>query len=93
MRLMHLVSGTDVRGVAMGEQAELTAEAAARIAAAYGHWLSARQDKEAGEIRIGVGMDSRISGPALKEAIIQGLRGAGAAVFRLRDGVQPRRCL
>ena len=81
MRLMHLISGTDVRGVAMGGQAELTAEATARIAAAYGHWLAGKQDKETGTLRISVGMDSRLTGPALKEAIIQGLCDTGAAVY------------
>lgn len=81
MKLMHLISGTDVRGVAMGEQAKLTVETAARIAAAYGHWLAGKQDKAMHELRIGVGMDSRLSGPALKEAIVQGLRATGADVF------------
>lgn len=81
MRLMHLISGTDVRGVAMGDNAELTAETAARIAAAYGHWLAEKRGTETGALRIGVGMDSRLSGPGLKAAITEGLRGTGAEVF------------
>ena len=81
MKLIHLVSGTDVRGVAMGEAAELTPDAAARIAAAYGHWLAAKKNKKTGGLRIGVGMDSRLTGPALKEAIVGGLRDTGAAVY------------
>ena len=63
----------------MGERAELTEKEAARIAAAFSHWLAVKRDKES--LRIGVGMDSRLTGPALKEAIIRGLRDTGADVF------------
>lgn len=81
MRLMQLVSGTDVRGAALGEQAELTAEAAERIAAAYGYWLASKKQSEPSALRISVGMDSRLSGPVLKEAAIRGLANTGIAVF------------
>jgi phosphomannomutase len=81
MKLIHLISGTDVRGTALGDAADLSAEAVSRTAAAFGHWLSRRTGKETGALRAGVGMDSRLSGPTLKEAAIKGLSDAGVTVY------------
>lgn len=81
MDLMHLVSGTDVRGVALGEDTELTPKAAGRMASAYGHWLARKNRMDMKSLSIAVGMDSRLTGPTLKRAVIGGLSEAGARVF------------
>ena len=78
---MGLQNGSDVRGVALavdgGKPVNLTPEVAGRIAASFAQWLSARLGRAAEGLRIGVGRDSRVTGPALQAAVLAALGGAG----------------
>lgn len=80
-----LQNGSDVRGVALpgvaGEPVDLTGEAAHAIAMAFTHWLSHRLGKEASALTIGVGRDSRLSGPDLQREALTGIAAAGAAGY------------
>ena len=82
---LGLQNGSDVRGVAMavpgGRPVNLTEEAVGRIAAAFVQWLSARLGRQAETLRVGVGRDSRVTGPALQAAALAALSGTGAQAF------------
>jgi phosphomannomutase len=78
-----LQNGPDIRGVALegiaGQPVSLTPEITRAIGAAFVVWLRKRcRGKET--LRICVGRDSRISGPKLKDALIDGLCSSGAQV-------------
>ena len=84
MDLMKLQNGSDVRGVAIegveGENVNLTPQIAKQIGCAYVSWLAKKLDVDATALRLGVGRDSRVTGPALAEALIEGMISAGATV-------------
>ena len=79
-----LQNGSDIRGVALegieGQPVNLTEEAVTTIAKAFGAWLSKRTGKDAGQLKVAIGRDSRISGPALLAAAAKGLCTAGVSV-------------
>lgn len=83
MNWKQLQNGSDIRGVALegieGENVNLTADVVRIIAMAFVAWLN---KKGIGGERpvIAVGIDSRLSGPDLKLAFINGARKAGADV-------------
>ncbi|MCI8995410.1 MAG: phosphomannomutase/phosphoglucomutase [Lachnospiraceae bacterium] len=83
--LLKLQNGSDVRGVAAegveGEPVTLTPQAVNLIGQAFARWLSGRSGKEVGDLKIGVGHDSRITAEQMKTAFISGLSAAGAAVY------------
>ena len=76
---LNLRNGTDVRGVACegieGESVNLTQEAVENIAKAFCVWLISRTGKT--QVTIAVGYDSRITAPALCEAIVRGITATG----------------
>lgn len=84
MDIMKLQNGSDVRGVAVegveGENVNLTPDIAKKIGCAFVSWLAKKTEKEATDLIIGVGRDSRISGPALADAVMDGMLSAGAKV-------------
>ena len=63
----HLKSGTDIRGVALegieGQHINLTETACKDIGRGFALWLMKKTGKKA--LRVAVGRDSRLSGPAL----------------------------
>ena len=77
-----LQNGSDVRGVAAegieGQPVNLTPERASAIAQAFANWLAKRLGKEAKELRIGVGHDSRITADSITAATVNGISAAGA---------------
>lgn len=83
-KMLKLQNGSDVRGIATegveGESVNLTPDAANLIAQAFVLWLSNKLKKPAEQIAVGVGCDSRISGPELKEAILKGVLASGSRV-------------
>ena len=93
MDLMKLQNGSDVRGVAIagveGENVNLTPDIAAKIGCAYVSWLSGKKKKAAGDLVIGVGRDSRISGPALADGLIAGILSTGARVVNCNMATTP----
>ncbi len=76
--LKKLKSGTDVRGVAVGDKITLTDEAVAAITKAFCLWLSKKFKKH--ELRIAVGNDPRISAPRISDKVISALISCGADV-------------
>jgi len=81
MDYKKLQNGSDIRGVALegidGEIVNLTSEVVYTIGKAFVAWL--RQSGKTA-ISIAVGMDSRLSGQALKEAFAHGITEMGADV-------------
>ena len=81
-RFLQLQNGSDIRGVALGgfagQEVNLTPEITAAIAASFARWLSGKIGKNISALDISVGTDSRLSAETLKEAVLAGLRQAGA---------------
>lgn len=76
MDIKELQNGSDIRGIALNtknERVNLTTIIAKKIGLAFAKWYSSSMVNNRSEIRIGIGMDSRLSGPKLKKAIIEGL--------------------
>ena len=92
MDLLKLQNGSDIRGVAMagvpGEDVNLSPEAVEAIAGGFVRWLRARHP--AGEpLRVSVGRDSRLSGPAIAETLGDALCRAGVEVTDLGLATTP----
>ena len=81
-KMMKLQNGSDIRGVALegikDEKVNLSEAECNRIAQAFVLWLAKKTGKKPENLTIGVGRDSRLSGPALEKAVIQGLSAAKA---------------
>lgn len=80
MKYSALQNGSDIRGVAMGEAANLTEAAARELAQAFVAWLSARTGRAPGALRLAVGCDSRLTARALTGAACLGAALGGADV-------------
>ena len=84
---MHLLSGSDVRGVAVEgfhhQPVTLTAQDAAQIAQAFVAWMRKQKPYAAKPLTLAVGADSRISSPALAGGVIGALAGCGCHVLDL----------
>ena len=93
MDLMKLQNGSDVRGVAIegveGENVNLTPDIASKIGCAFVSWLSSKKKKATAELVIGVGRDSRVSGPALADGLIAGMLSTGAKVVNCNMATTP----
>ena len=76
-QMLKLQNGSDIRGVALegveGENVNLTPSIANRIGQAFAQWLSAKTKKSMDQLKVGIGMDSRISGQNLMIAVSAGL--------------------
>jgi phosphomannomutase len=83
MNWKKLQNGSDIRGIAVegveGENVNLTADAAKTLAKAFAKWLKAKNNDD-DTITVAVGRDSRVSGPALQKATIEGLTESGCNV-------------
>ncbi len=75
---LKLQNGSDIRGIACegpkGEAVNLTETAVRYIGMAFAGWLSDQTGKKPAEMKIGVGRDSRITGPDVQEVFMQGIR-------------------
>src|SRR5580693_7729947 len=76
----------DIRGVA---DRDLTNELAEAIGRGYGTMIAAKADRPAGELRIAVGRDCRLSSPRLHDALLRGLARAGVNVIDIGVGPTP----
>lgn len=89
----RLQNGSDIRGVALegveGEEVNLTPGTARDIACAFCSWLSEKSGKRMEDICISVGNDSRLSGKALREGVIDGLLGLGCRVYNFNLASTP----
>jgi phosphomannomutase len=77
-----LQNGSDIRGIALegmaGEKPNLTTEVAEILGRSFALWLERKGSQEP---NVAIGMDSRLSGPALKQAFTSGVRSMGADVL------------
>jgi phosphomannomutase len=80
-KYQELISGTDIRGIAIGEGAVLTSEAAFRFGAAFAAYLAARFSLPLDRVSVAVGRDSRLSGLALMKAACEGIVSGGAKAY------------
>jgi phosphomannomutase len=80
-----LQNGSDIRGVALegveGESVNLTSEIAATLGKAFVAWLSTKSGHAPDELTVSVGRDSRISGPTLMQAVMEGMASTGCRVY------------
>ncbi len=85
MKLLHLKSGTDVRGTAVNPensaQIDLTDEAVRRISGAFVHFLAKKQGKPASSLLLSVGHDSRVSAERIRGAVLLELTAAGVQIL------------
>lgn len=92
MDLLKLQNGSDIRGVALsgvpGEEVNLSPETVEAIAGGFVRWLG-KGLPEGEALRISVGRDSRLSGPALAETLSAALCRAGAEVTDLGLATTP----
>lgn len=85
MDYSKLQNGSDIRGVALGEDANLTEQAAYDLAMAFAQWLYERDGESFSlmggkRLKIAIGMDSRVTGLTLKAACIDGFLDMGVNV-------------
>ncbi len=78
MDYRKLKSGSDVRGVAVGEGATLTNDVAKTLGMAFARYVAKKCAKPVTDVQLALGRASRLSGPALLEAGAQGIAAAGA---------------
>lgn len=85
MQLLHLKSGTDVRGTAVNpacpEKIDLTDEAVRRITGAFVRFLETQCKKSAKELTLSVGHDSRVSAERIKTAVLCELTACGVQIL------------
>ncbi len=85
MKLMHLKSGTDVRGVAVVTEKypeiQLTDDVVRFISTAFIMFLKEKTGKEYGDLTVSVGHDSRISADRIRNAVISVVSGMGVSVL------------
>ena len=86
MNLRKLKSGSDVRGVAVGEEAVLTADVAKVLGKAFAAYVAAKTGKSVADVTIALGRDSRVSGPALLQGAVEGIVAAGASAVAVAGG-------
>jgi phosphomannomutase len=79
-----LQNGSDIRGIALegvpNEHVNLTPEIAKVLGQAFASWLSRQVNKPNNKLIIGVGRDSRLSGPAIMQAVMEGITSVGSQV-------------
>ena len=77
--MKHLKNGTDIRGIAIGENKNLTPEIASRLGRAFAAYLL--EQGATAPLTIAVGRDPRLSGQGLKDGLVEGLCAMGAKVL------------
>ncbi len=80
-----LQNGSDIRGVALegvsDEPVNLTPAVATILGQAFVKWLMQKTQKPANQLTVGIGRDSRLSGPVLMQAAIDGITSTGSQVL------------
>jgi phosphomannomutase len=79
-----LQNGSDIRGIALegvpNENINLNPEIAKILGQAFAIWLSQQVNKPNTELTVGVGRDSRLSGPAIMQSVMDGIISLGSQV-------------
>ncbi|MEM6835300.1 MAG: phosphomannomutase/phosphoglucomutase [Cyanobacteria bacterium P01_C01_bin.120] len=80
-----LQNGSDIRGVALtgvpDEPVNLTPAVAKTLGQAFATWLGTELKQSIANCTIAIGRDSRLSGPKLMAAVIEGMASLGATVY------------
>jgi phosphomannomutase len=88
-----LQNGSDIRGVALegvpNENVNLTPEVVAILGKAFVTWLAQKVNKPTVELTISIGRDSRLSGPTLMQATIDGMTSLGSQVYNFEMASTP----
>lgn len=88
-----LQNGSDIRGVALegvpGEPVNLTPAITTILGQAFATWLGQKVSKPTAALTIGIGRDSRLSGPALMQAVAQGITALGSHVYNFELASTP----
>ncbi len=88
-----LQNGSDIRGVALegvpNETVNLTPEVVNILGKAFAIWLSKKLSKSVTELLISIGRDSRLSGPILMQAAIDGMTSIGSQVYNFEMASTP----
>ena len=83
MELMKLRNESDIRGIASegieGQHVNLTDEAVYELSCGFFKWLSLRLGKK--DLKVGIGRDSRISGPHILEVVESAAKDMGVRLF------------
>ncbi|MBE6087930.1 MAG: phosphomannomutase/phosphoglucomutase, partial [Clostridium beijerinckii] len=81
--LKRLQSGTDIRGIAIEHEGtkNLTPNLVNNVGFGFVEWLKKTKGLSNKNIKIAVGMDSRLSGPELKKSLIEALVDSGCNVY------------
>ena len=83
MELMKLRNESDIRGIASegieGQHVNLTDEAVYELSCGFFKWLSQRLGKK--DLRVGIGRDSRISGPHILEVVENAAKDMGVKLY------------
>ena len=83
MNFLKLQNGSDIRGIALsgvkGEKINLTSDICGIIAKYFAYFLS--KIYRLTQLQIAVGMDSRLSGPEISQAVCEALKSIGVKVF------------
>ena len=77
MNLGSLKSGSDIRGIALGEGTTLTPDIVRNIGVSFVGYLAEQSGLPENEIRVSIGRDTRITGETLEKAVAQGIAAAG----------------
>lgn len=82
----RLQNGSDIRGVAVdlvpSEPVTLDEEAVRRLSGGFLYFLKVTTGRDPDRLRIAIGRDSRLSGPALEGAAAEAMASLGAKVLR-----------
>ena len=81
MNFRKLKSGSDIRGVAIGENVTLTTTATTTLGVAFALYVAKKTKKPIYEIKIAIGRDSRVTGENLLNACANGMASTGASVL------------
>ncbi|PSB47836.1 phosphomannomutase/phosphoglucomutase [Chamaesiphon polymorphus CCALA 037] len=77
-----LQNGSDIRGIALegipDERVNLTPAVAKILGQAFVTWLSGKVNKPSTQLIVAVGRDSRLSGPAIMQATLDGITSIGS---------------
>ncbi|MCC3590435.1 phosphomannomutase/phosphoglucomutase [Microcoleus sp. PH2017_28_MFU_U_A] len=80
-----LQNGSDIRGIALegvpDEKVNLTPEIATILGQSFVSWLVRKVHKPAEKLIIAIGRDSRLSGPTLMQAVMDGIASVGCTVY------------
>ncbi|MBQ9879678.1 MAG: phosphomannomutase/phosphoglucomutase, partial [Clostridia bacterium] len=77
MTLMHLKSGSDIRGAAW----ELSSDVVVAVVNGYLDLMSEDTGKDTSDMKISVGMDPRLSSPSIYAVVIESMVSAGVKVM------------